>query len=217
MTESEVIDRFAELYPAAVADSLDELGYPDQVLPASITPLSPSMAFAGVAFPVHGTPDPTVEYEANMRSFLEMLGEVPAGSALAIQSGGDVAAQLGELTTTALQERSCRGAVVDGGLRDAEYILDQEFPAFAAYRTPADAITRWRIEEWNVAVDIGEVTVEPGDILVGDFDGVVSVPRAAVDRVLEVAEATVEAEDAVREAVADGVEPLDAYDRFGTF
>lgn len=214
---AELCDRYEALYPGAVADSLDELGYERQVLPPEINPLTTEMRVAGLAYPVLGQRDTSVDYEENIRRILEMLGDAPEESVLATESRDDVAAHLGELSTTALREQGCRGAVIDGGVRDVRYILDQGFPVFSCYRTPADAPPRWRVLDWDVSVEIGPVEVHPGDVLVGDVDGVVCVPRDVAEEVLENAEATVETESEVRQAVADGVEPLKAYEEYGKF
>jgi regulator of RNase E activity RraA len=146
-----------------------------------------------------------------------MLGEAPADSVAVYQSRDDEAAHLGELSTTALAAQGCRGAVVDGGVRDVRHILDQGFPVFTRYRTPADAPPRWRLAEWDVPVRIGDVEVRPGDVVVGDVDGVVCVPRDIREEVLLAAEKTVETETEVREAVTEGMDPLAAYDEYGEF
>lgn len=213
----ELCERYEALYPGAIADSLDELGYEHQVLPTEVNPLAQDMRVAGIAYPVLGRRDEGVEYEANIRRILEMLGEAPEHSVMITQSRDEVAAHLGELSTTALAEQGCRGAVIDGGIRDVRYILDQDFPVFARYRTPADAPPRWRLVDWDVPIRVGDVEVRPGDVVVGDVDGVVCVPRAVAETVLEAAEQTVEAENDVREAVGDGVDPVEAYDRYGKF
>ncbi|MFN2629230.1 MAG: RraA family protein [Gaiellaceae bacterium] len=116
-----------------------------------------------------------------------------------------------------MRARGCAGAVIDGGCRDVDAILDQEFAVFCRYRTPADAVPRWRIEQWNAPVTIGSVRVEPGDYLVADRDGIVVVPATLRDEVLGRAEQLVATENEIREAVRKGVSPLEAYDRYGVF
>lgn len=120
---------------------------------------------------------------------------------IAYQTRDEDAAHLGEFSTLALQSRGCRGAVVDGGVRDVRSILDQEFPVFSRYLTPADSPPRWRLANWDVPIHIGAVEVSPGDVLVGDIDGVVCVPRDIREEVLQRAEETIDTEDTVREAV----------------
>lgn len=196
---------------------MDALGYEHHTLPPSIGPLTSDMRMAGIAFPVRGQPDDDVGYDANIRTFLQMLSEAPPESVLAYETNDDRAAHIGELTVTALKEGDCRGAVLDGGARDIASVLEQDFPVFTRYRTPLDSPPRWRITGWDVTVSIGEVEVQPGDVLVGDADGVVRVPRDVSEEVLERAEQTVNDEDAVRAAILEGVDPLAAYERHGTF
>lgn len=217
LTDQKLCDRYEALYPGAVADSLDKLGYDRRTLPNKISPLLPETRMAGIAFPVTGHPDQSVSYDENIRRILDMLGDAPEHSIVAYETNDDVAAHLGELSTTALRKQGCRGAVVDGGVRDVRFILEQEFPVFTRYRTPADAPPRWRIDDWNVPIAIGNVEVRPGDVLVGDIDGVVCVPRAVAEEVLERAESTASTENEVRAAVKDGTDPLEAYERFSKF
>lgn len=213
----ELCDRYERLYPGAVTDSLDELGYMHRTLPPEINPITTDMRMAGIAYPVTGRPDPNADYDENIRRFLRMLGDAPAESVVAYETRDDEAAHIGELSATALIQQGCRGAVIDGGARDLRYILDREFPVFTRYRTPADSPPRWRLDDWDVPIRIGDVEIRPGDVLVGDVDGVVCVPRDRREEVLERAETTVNTENEVREAVRDGVDPLDAYEEFGKF
>lgn len=217
LPETELCDRYERLYPGAVTDTLDDMGYAHRTLPSGIEPLTTDTVAAGVAYPVRGRPDEDAAYDENIRRFLEMLGDVPEDAVVAYRTDDDRAAHLGELSTTALQSAGCRGAVVDGGVRDVRKILQQGFPVFTRYRTPADAPPRWRLDEWGVPITIGDVEIRPGDVLVGDVDGVVCVPRSVAETVLERAEAIVETEDEVREAVREGTDPLEAYEEYGTF
>lgn len=215
--KSDLCDRYSALYTGVVADSLDALGYEDHVLPPEINALTEDMTLAGVAYPVLGEHDESVEYDENIRRILKMLREAPDHSVLTTRSRDEVAAHLGELSTTALAEQGCRGAVVDGGVRDVSFILDQDFPVFTRYRTPADAPPRWRLMDWDVPVSIGPVEVHPGDILVGDVDGVVRVPEDVAEETLERAETMVSTESEVRNAIGRGVDPVEAYDKYGKF
>jgi regulator of RNase E activity RraA len=209
--------RYADLYTGAVTDSLDELGYQDQTLDPEIRPLDETLSMAGVAFPITGRPNRSIEPEENIRTILTMLSEAPEESVLVYDTSDDVAAHIGELTTTSLRANDCRGAVIDGGARDTSFIREQEFPVFRRYDTPADCVYRWELLDWGVKTTVGGVSVEPGDVVVGDADGVVVVPNEVRDEVLVRAEARANSEDAVREAVENGVSPIDAYDEYGAF
>jgi regulator of RNase E activity RraA len=214
---AELCDRYAALYPGAATDVLDEMGLEDQTLDNRIGPLAPEMNVAGVAFPVVGRPNRSVDDEANIRTILRMLGEAPADSVLVYDTNDRQYSHIGELSVEALQVRGCRGAVLDGGARDVSHILETGFPTFTRHETPADAVPRWELIDWDVPAVVGGVRVEPGDVVLGDVDGVVVVPREHAVEVLERAEALAETENEVRAAVRDGVAPLDAYERFGRF
>jgi 4-hydroxy-4-methyl-2-oxoglutarate aldolase len=107
--------------------------------------------------------------------------------------------------------------VIDGGCRDVEYILKEDFPVFARHTTPEDCVPRWRLVDFNVSVTIGGVRVSPGDYVVADLDGIVVIPASVLDDVLQEAEAVVSTESDIRTAVRRGVLPLDAYEQYGTF
>ncbi|WP_254271314.1 RraA family protein [Haloarcula marina] len=213
----DLCERYEQLYPGAVVDVLDDEGLEDQTLSPDIAPLRDGMTAAGVAYPVVGRPNRSVDPEENMRNILQMLGDAPEHAVLTYQTNDDRAAHLGELSVVSLQEQGARGAVLDGGVRDVSYILDEEFPVFARYRTPADAVPRWEILEWGTDAVVGGVEVSAGDIVLGDEDGVVVVPEAIRVSVLEAAEELAETENEVRDAVRAGRAPLDAYDEYGVF
>lgn len=213
----ELCDRYAALYTGAVTDVLDDAGYQDQTLSPEISPITDDRRMAGIAYPCRGRPNRSVDTETNIRNILRMLGEAPPHSIVMYESNADVSAQIGELSVECLQAGDCRGAVVDGGARDLGFILDTEFPLFTRYRTPADAVPRWELLSWDEPAVVGGVEVRPEDVVVGDVDGVAVVPRQVSGEVLREAEALVDTEGQVREAVRSGTDPLDAYDEYGVF
>ena len=214
----ELADRFSSLYTGALTDVLDRHGYLQQTLPPELLPLRPGMRLAGPAYPILGRPHPGHDYDTSIRKILEMLGSVTAGSVAVYQTNDRISAHLGELSVTSLASRGCAGAVIDGGARDAEYILREGFPVFSRYVTPQDCVPRWELlGHGDVTVVIGGVRIAPGDWIVGDVDGIVVVPGERVEEVLVDAEAKVATENEIRDAVRAGTLPLDAYERFGTF
>lgn len=209
--------RYSRIYTAAITDVLDKRGYYNQALPHDIVPLMPETRLAGIAFPASGKPTRTDDTETTIRAFLSMLGAVPRDAVLVIQANDDVAAHFGELSATAMKARGVRGAVIDGATRDAAYIVRERFAVFCRYRTPLDSLPRWRVVEWGRPVTIGDVRVEPGDVVVGDLDGAVVVPRALAVEVLLECEALLDSENQVRDAVRKGMAPLRAYEKFKVF
>ena len=211
--------RFSRIYSAAVTDVMDEMGLQRQTLPAAIQPLTGDMRVAGYAFTARGrahrgTPR---EREQTLRRFLTMLGAVPADSVLVLAANDNVAAHFGELSAEWFRARRVRGAVVDGGTRDAASLTRVRFPTFVRYRTPQDSVPRWRVSDWGQPLTIGGVRIALGDVVVADLDGVVIVPRRVAHEVLTRCEKVVGAENAVRKAVKRGMTPLGAYEKFSRF
>lgn len=210
--------RFSRLYTGAITDVLDGLGYLQQTLPPALTPLREGMRLAGPAYPVEGRPQPGVDYDASMRKILDMLGKVPPHHVAVYQTHDTASAHLGELSVTSLKMRGCAGAVIDGGCRDVERILREDYPVFARRTTPQDCTRRWELTgHGDVAVVIGGVRVSRGDYVVADRDGIVVIPGDLVERVLREAEAVVSTESEIRSAVRGGMLPLEAYETYGTF
>jgi 4-hydroxy-4-methyl-2-oxoglutarate aldolase len=209
--------RFLTVYTGALTDVLDRRGLLHQTLPLELFALEQGTRLAGPAFTVEGRPHADHEYDASIRKILAMLGEVPAEHVAVYQTHDRGSAQFGELSATSLLARGAAGVVLDGGCRDVEFIQRAGFPVFCRYTTPQDCVPRWELTATQVPVTIGDVRIEPGDWVVADDDGVVIVPAAVVDEVLGEAEAKVATEGEIRLAVADGVLPLEAYERFGTF
>jgi regulator of RNase E activity RraA len=213
-------DRFAAIYTAALADILDARGFHDQTLPPSIRPLERGTTMAGRAYTVLGRPAENTDedrYDRAIRKVLTMLGDVPEGHVAVYACNQDVSAHLGELSVTSLKTRGVAGCVLDGGCRDIRFILEEGFPVFTRFVTPEDSTWRWELEATQVPVTIGRVRIEPGDWVVGDDDGVVVVPTAVAADVLTEAETKAATENEIRAAVREGVKPLEAYERYGTF
>jgi 4-hydroxy-4-methyl-2-oxoglutarate aldolase len=210
--------RFSSLYTGALTDVLDRHGFLQQTLSAEIVPLRPGMRLAGPVYPVLGRARPGHDYDTSIRRILEMLGSVPSGSVAVYETNERTAAHFGELSATSLASRGCAGAVLDGGARDAEYILREDFPVFSRYVTPQDCVPRWELlAHGDVTIVVGGVRVAPGDWIVGDRDGLVVVPAEWVEDVLAEAEEKVATENEIRSSVRGGMLPLEAYERFGTF
>src|SRR5918912_638528 len=210
--------RFSALYTGALTDVLDRRGHLQQTLSPELLPLRSGTRLAGPVYPVLGRPHPGHEYDASIRAVLEMLGAVPPGHVAVYETNDRASAHFGELSATSLASRGCAGAVIDGGTRDAEYILREGFPVFSRYVTPQDCVPRWEVlAHGDVTIVIGGVRVARGDWIVGDRDGLVVVPGDIVEDVLGEAEEKVATENQIRESVRRGTLPLDAYERHGTF
>ena len=204
-------------YTGAISDILDEMGLHGQVLPHEIQALRAGQTVAGRALTVLGEVTQSDDPEVIFVPLLKMLGDIKPGDVLVSQPNDNVAAHLGELSAETAQYRGCKGAVIDGGVRDVDYIEKLGFPVFARYRTPTDIIGRWRLVDFNVPIFIEEVEVNPGDYILGDRDGVVVIPAGIAEEVIAKAEDVVKTENLVRDEILDGVHPLEAYRRHGRF
>jgi 4-hydroxy-4-methyl-2-oxoglutarate aldolase len=212
-----VRERLAAIYTGVLADVLDVRGLRRQTLPPEIRPLAPGMRFAGQAFTIEGGPVEIEDHDAALRRVLRMLGEIPPGEVAVYACSHHESAHLGELSVTSLKARGVAGAVVDGGCRDVRFILEEGFPVFTRFVTPEDSTWRWQLRATQLPIVIGRVQIDPGDWIVGDDDGVVVVPSAVAEEVLDEAESKAATETEVRAAVRQGVLPLEAYERYGAF
>jgi regulator of RNase E activity RraA len=217
ISTGDLCTRYGRIYTAAITDVLDKRGHYNQTLPHDIVGLTPETRLAGIAYPASGKSSRNADPDRAIRAFLTLLGAVPRDAVLVVQSNDDVAAHFGELSSVAMKARGVRGAVIDGATRDAAYILRERFPVFCRYRTPLDSLPRWLAVEWGRPVTIGDVRIEPGDVVVGDLDGVAVVPKRLALEVLLECEALLDTENKVRDAVRRGMAPLAAYDKYGVF
>ena len=213
----DVCRRFSVIYTGAISDVLDEMGFHNQVLPPSIQALTMDQRVAGIAMPVEGEPTGSMDPEVVYLPILKMLGDLENGDVIVSQPHDNVSAHIGELSCETAKCRGARGAVIDGGARDIDYILKLGFPVFCRYRTPADVMGRWKLVSYGEEINIGRVAVRRGDFVVGDKDGVLVVPRQLTLQVLEKSEEVVNTENLVRKAILEGVHPVDAYRKYGRF
>jgi 4-hydroxy-4-methyl-2-oxoglutarate aldolase len=204
-------------YTGAISDILDEMGLREQVLPHQIRPLRPGQTMAGRALTVLGERAAGLARDDYFVPYLKMLGAIAPGDVVVSQPNDHTVAHFGELSAEASKARGGAGVVVDGGIRDVDYILKLGFPAFARYTTPQDIVGRWRLVDFNVPVTIGRTLVNAGDYVLGDRDGVVIVPQDVAEEVIARAEAVIGEENQIRKAVIEGMDPAAAYEKFGRF
>jgi 4-hydroxy-4-methyl-2-oxoglutarate aldolase len=133
------------------------------------------------------------------------------------ETNDSVAAHLGELSSETAKFRGARGAVIDGGARDTEYMVRLGFPVFCRYRTARDILGRWELQDYNVPIRVGGVPITPGDLVLGDRDGVLIIPQGVAEEVITKAEEVVHTENLVRKAILEGMLPLEAYNKYGRF
>ncbi len=210
--------RLGSLYTGAVADVLDEIGLHDQCLPADIRPLEPTMKVAGPVYTVRGRARHFDDGKDPRYKQMDMLDAIIPGSVVVIDPGEEAkAAHWGELMSNTARAKGAVGAVIAGGLRDTPQILQIGFPVFRRFHSPLTAVYRFDITDFDVPLRIGGVGIAPGDFILGDVDGILVLPAAVVDQVLEQAESIREREDIVRDALQDGGSIRDLFEKYRVF
>ncbi|MCU0771607.1 MAG: RraA family protein [Verrucomicrobia bacterium] len=210
-------DRLAPCYTGAVYDVLRGMGHRRQALPSGITALNPESKLAGVIYTVSGRPAPELDAHETLLRWTALLSKAPKGAIVVCQPNDSTLAHMGELSAETLTYRGVKGYVVDGGCRDTEFILRLGFPVFCRYKTPVDVVGRWAAETFGEPIEIGGVRIETGDYLLADRDGAVIIPAALVDKVVTQTEKVMRTENKVRTAILQGVDPQEAYLKYGKF
>ena len=218
MNEEGLTERLQGAYSGAVYDVLRARGLANQALPHEILPLERADKVVGPVFTVEGHASPGLEAHDTLLQWTAMLSRAPAGSVVVCQPNDATLAHMGELSAETFHLRGVRGYVVDGGSRDTDFITRLGFPVFCRYTTPIDVVGRWRAERFNEPIVIGGVRICGGDFIFADRDGVVVIPRDIAEAVTEEVETVLGTENKVRTAIVrDGVDPQEAYVRYGKF
>jgi 4-hydroxy-4-methyl-2-oxoglutarate aldolase len=210
-------ERLQKLYTGAVHDVLRAMGHAQCVLPAAIKALDPARKLAGEVYTVSGHIDQTRDPHDTLVQWTGLLSKAPSGKVLVCQPNTYMVALMGELSAETLQRKGVLGYVVDGGCRDTDFILKLGFPVFCSFNTPADIVGRWVPDRLGEPVTIGAVTVSSGDYLLGDRDGVAVIPGRLAQEAIEKTEQVVSTENKVRSAILGGMDPQEAYLKFGKF
>jgi len=210
----------AELFTAVIGDVCDELGMFGRFLPPTVKPLGGRLrgVMAGRAMPVleldlapgqtNGTPFGRM-FEA-LDSLLPDEIYVSAGARAGY-------ALFGELMSIAAMKRGAAGVVCNGHVRDTEKILELGFPVFCHGSYALDQKGRGTVLDYRVPVEVEGLWIRPGDILVGDTDGVIAVPRDAEDEVFSLALKNARTENSIKTALEKGMPAAEAFQSFGMF
>lgn len=213
----EMCERYKKLYTAAVSDILDKRGLRNQTLPHYINQINGNDKIAGPAFTGYGEEIPEMA-EDDSGTRVEMLDHITPGTVSVWQTNGhEKAAHWGEIMSNAALQRGCTAAVLDGGVRDLDFINEMGFPVYCRFRCNASSVGRWSIRKYQVPIQIGDTTIRPGDFVFGDIDGVVIVPKELAYDVLLEAEHFKEREEKMRQTLREGSTVRDMYDQYGTF
>ena len=222
--ESTLLERCRrELFSAVLGDVMDTLGYMCQFLPPQVQPLREDMVVCGRAMTVLEADDTGGEgpdranalFNQPFGLMLRALDDLRANEVYICSGASPRYALWGELMSTAARNRGAVGAVVNGYSRDTRGILQLGFPTFSIGRYAQDQRPRGKVVDFRCRILFGEVSVEPGDLVFGDIDGVCIVPRAIEDEVISKALEKVQGERQVFNSIQGGLGAQAAWDKFG--
>lgn len=210
-----------ELYTAVVGDIMDKLGLLHQFLPPQITPLRQDMFVAGRAMTVleadvfdeAANKNPVLKKPFGL--MLEALDDLKKNEVYVCTGASPTYALWGELMSTRAMKLGAAGAVVDGYSRDTNGILDLNFPTFSYGPYAQDQAPRGKVIDFRVALEIKGVKINPGDIVLGDIDGVCIVPKEAEQEVFRLAIEKARGEKIVRKKIEEGMSAKEAFDKYG--
>lgn len=203
------------LYSGVLCDVLDGMGYRNQSIGQRLMPLNDETvifgpAFTSIATVVYSMPEHPLTAQCKV---VDQLGE---GEIYVLVTRGEYnCAVFGELFATAVKQRKGAGVLLDGYVRDLKAIKEMNFPLFYGGRDPRTSKGRAEINECQIPVILDGVTIRPGDLIFGDIDGVVIIPKEIADEVFEEALATIKKEDQVREGLINGDSLEKVYGEIG--
>lgn len=214
--------RLEAIQPAMVSDVLDGLGYPDRCLSSELLILDPKTKLVGTAYCMRGCVTVGAGAKApagKSKPVYEMDRHVYDGCVLVVETGGYTAGPvMGGNVITSFAHRGCRGMVIDGGIRDAVDYTEMGFPTFYRFLSPRTSKGEWEFTEIDVPVRIAGQTVatlvvNPGDVLVGDIDGVVVIPKEILGEVVTKCEAFEKLEAKIKVELERGDDREVVYNR----
>ena len=203
------------LYCAVVCDALDSVGLTRQSPNVELRPMTSDAMLVGRSKTTlwadmsHSDPNP---YELELKAVDECR---PDDVLIAAAGGSNRSGIWGELLSTASRNRGCVGAIVDGAVRDVRQMRQMNFPVFARGTNIYDSLNRQRVIDVDVPVEIDGVVFSHDDLVFADVDGVVVVPKAVEQEVIQKAWNKVHAENVTRDAIQSGMLATDVYKKFG--
>ena len=216
IAEKELLGRFENIYTGAINDVLREFTLLDQALPIRIQPLERYRTVAGIAFTVKSSSSTKVSGEMEYRT--KMLDEMHENAFVVYDTSGDEeSTSWGGVMTAAAKSKGVRAACVDGGIRDTHQILEANFPVFYKYRSSNGSLGRCLITDYQIPIQIDKCFIKPGDIIIGDIDGVLSIPRTIAYEVLSRAEEIRKNEKKIFGWVEEGQTAKEISDKGGYF
>lgn len=212
-----------ELYTAVVGDIMDKMGLQHQFLPPQIRPLKEEMMLVGRAMTVleadcfeelsPGSQNPLMDKPFGL--MLEALDDIKPGEVYICSGSSPAYALVGELMLTRIKMCGGTGAVVNGYSRDTKGIYDVDLPVFSYGPYSQDQAPRGKVIDFRVPIEMNGVRINPGDIIVGDIDGVCVVPQSVEKEVFARSLEKARGEKTVLKAIQEGMSAVEAWDKYG--
>lgn len=204
----------AELCSPVLGDVLDEIKCYYQFLPQPVQPIRAIDKLVGRAMPalmidVFGPQDEP------FGKLTEALDQLMPGEVYIAAGGARRCAYWGEILTATAKKRGAVGAVIDGYYRDTPRVMEQDWPVFARGRYAQDSCVRTKVIDYRCAIEVGNVWIEPGDLIFGDMDGVLAIPKKHEVEVVTKALERARAERVVRQEIEDGMSSTEVFKKYG--
>ncbi len=215
-SDTEMFDTMLnKLYASVISDVLDSLGARHQGMRPDVRPIYEGAVVVGRAYPVL-TADVYKLVDDPYGPEIDAVDSLKPNDVMVVCTQRSTRTCFwGELLSTAARARGARGIVIDGTTRDVAQITKMKFPTFATGIYMVDSAGRSIVIDHGCPVDCGGVLVNPGDIIFGDIDGVVVIPRELEKEVVPLALEKVGKENQVRDELLKGSLLRDAYNKYG--
>lgn len=211
-----------ELFTAVIGDAMDKMMLLHQFLPPKVQPLKDNMFMIGRAMPVLeadtfeelsiGSQNPLMAKPFGL--MLEALDDLKKNEVYICSGASPNYALVGELMMTRAKILGAAGAVANGYSRDTNGLLNLDFPVFSYGRYAQDQGPRGKVIDFRVPIEMDGVRINPGDIVVGDIDGVCVVPQEHEEEVFLRAFQKSRGEKTVLKAIQNGMSAVDAWEEY---
>ncbi len=204
-----IVEKFKSLPTACVSDAMDTLSILGSA--HGIAPLKDDLTITGRAFTVRYAP-----VGAGGGTVGDFIDDVPPGGVVVISNGGRTDCTVwGDIMTTTAQIKGIEGTVIDGVCRDVSYALSRSYPLFTCGRFMRTGKDRVSVAEVGGTISLGDAQVTPGDIIVGNADGIVVVPKDRAEEIYELAAAIEQIEEKIISDIENGIALCEARQRHG--
>jgi regulator of RNase E activity RraA len=215
--KDEITELLKHCYTGVVNDVMRSEGQKNYVLPRELRPLITDQILAGPIFTILGEVDRTMDGHQTLIEWTGLLSKAKPGHIWVCQPNDNKVAHMGELSAETLFHKGVLGCLVDGGARDTGFIRRIGFQTWHRFYTPEDVVGYWKPIGFDVQIQIGKVSISPGDYLLADDDGAIVIPKNMAKSVAQAAYDSTQVENKVRSAILGGMDAQKAYLKYGKF